>query len=357
MTTMTHEPIARAAPGAPRDTAMFREAHEADVAVARQLERNDAAMTRLAEILRRDPPRFVVTCARGSSDHAATYAKYVFETELGFVTASASPSVTAVYEAPQRLEGALYLVISQSGRSPDLVENAERARRAGARVVAFVNAEDSPLAARAEHVVPLAAGPELSVAATKSYICSLSAILHLAARWRDDARLIEALFAAPEAMRASWSYDWSPALAPLAGARNLFVVARGLGLAVAQEAALKLKETCGLHAEAFSAAEVRHGPMTLVGPDFPVLFFAQHDATADGTLALAREFRARGATVWIASGDQELPGALPLADTAHPACTPLVAIRNFYRAANALALARGRNPDLPPHLKKVTETR
>jgi glucosamine--fructose-6-phosphate aminotransferase (isomerizing) len=309
----------------------------------------------LAAELRRNPPRFIVTSARGSSDHAATFAKYVFETQVGLFTASASPSVSSVYAAKQNLEGALYIAISQSGKSPDLLHYAQSAKAAGARVVALVNVEDSPLAALADTVIPLHAGPERSVAATKSYICSLSAILHIAATWRESTALLDALAAVPQALAADWSLDWSPLVEGLADARNLFVIGRGFGFGIALEAALKLKETCGLHAEAFSAAEVRHGPMAIVGRGFPVLFFAQRDDTWDGTLSLAREFRERSANVLVAA-----PGAaadpLAIGGSTHPACTPLLAISNFYRAANALALRRGYNPDVPPHLNKVTET-
>jgi glucosamine--fructose-6-phosphate aminotransferase (isomerizing) len=159
----------------------------------------------------------------------------------------------------------------------------------------------------------------------------------------------------PQALAKTWDLDWSPLVDGLADARNLFVVGRGLGLGAAQEAAVKLKETCGLHAEAFSAAEVRHGPMAIVGPGFPVLFLTQDDDTSSGTLDLAREFNQRGAHVWIA-GNDEGADRLPVSATLHPACTPIVTIASFYRAANALALRRGRNPDMPPHLRKVTET-
>jgi glucosamine--fructose-6-phosphate aminotransferase (isomerizing) len=336
-------------------TRMAGEAHESHAAVARQLAANDAIVANLARSLRARPPRFIVTCARGSSDHAATFAKYVFETQVGLFTASASPSVTSVYAAHQNLDGALYLAISQSGKSPDLVRHAQSARAAGARVVALVNHADSPLAKVAETVIPLHAGPEISVAATKSYICSLAAILHLAARWRDDAVLLDALFAVPQSLQRGWDMDWSPLVDGLADARNLFVIGRGFGFGAALEAALKFKETCALHAEAFSAAEVRHGPMALVDKDFPVLFFSQNDDTRDGTLALAREFRGRGARVLVAA-----PGAdadpLPVPESAHPACTPLLTIQSFYRATSALSLRRGLDPDVPPHLRKVTET-
>jgi len=336
---------------------MFREAAEAADVVQRQFARNMEVVAQLGDDLRRSPPPFVVTCARGSSDHAATYAKYLFETQLGIVTASASPSVGSVYEVPQALRGALYLVVSQSGKSPDLLRNAQAARDAGARVVVLVNVEDSPLAQLADTVIPLHAGSERSVAATKSYLASLAAILQLGAHWRHEAPLLDALEPLPDAMRRAWQADWSPLSEGLVPARNLFVLGRGLGLAAAQEAALKFKETCGLHAEAYSSAEVKHGPMALVGPGFPVLAFAQPDETGAGTRALAAEFRERGAQVWVATTESD-GGAddLPLVAPPHPACAPLLTVQSFYRAINALALRRGHDPDLPPHLNKVTET-
>ena len=341
---------------APESTAMFREAQEAADRIEAQIAANADVIGGLAQRLRATPPRFVVTCARGSSDHAATFAKYVFETELGFATASASPSVSSVYAAPLKLEGALFVAISQSGKSPDLVRSAEGARQAGAHVVALVNTPDSPLAAAADTVIPLHAGPELSVAATKSYLCSLSAIVQIAAEWKNDANLRAALADVPGAMRAAWACDWTPLVEGLADARNLFVLGRGLGLAAAQEAALKFKETSGLHAEGFSSAEVKHGPMALVGPDFPVLAFGQDDDTLAGTLAVAEEFRRRGAKVFLAAPGDPPGSNLPLGEKLHPVCAPLIAVRQFYRAVNALAVRRGHNPDVPPHLNKVTET-
>ncbi|GAB2494506.1 SIS domain-containing protein [Pseudoxanthomonas sangjuensis] len=349
---MTQQPARSAALPAPQDTLMFNEAAQTADVVAAQFARNEAVVAKLAAALRASPPAFVATCARGSSDHAATYAKYLFETQLGFVTASISPSVGSVYEAKQHLRGALYLTISQSGKSPDLLHNAKAARAAGAHVVALVNVEDSPLAQLADTVIPLGAGPEKSVAATKSYLASLSAILQLAAHWADSAPLRGALDELPQALRAAWQADWSALTEGLVDARNLFVLGRGLGLAAAQEAALKFKETCGLHAEAYSSAEVKHGPMALVGPGFPVLCFAQSDETEAGMLALAKEFRGRGAQVWLSSAR----GDLPLVPASNPAAAPLLTIQSFYRAINALALRRGHNPDVPPHLNKVTET-
>ena len=340
------------------DTLLHREAQESAGVAQRQLAEHPALMADLGGRLRRLDPPVVITCARGSSDHAATFAKYLIETRALTPTASHAPSVSSVYSAsPRKLRGALFLAISQSGRSPDLLVSAEAARAAGALVVALVNDTDSPLAAMAEVTVPLLAGPERSVAATKSYIASLLALLQLVAAWTEDEDLARAAVGAPTALTDAWGQDWSAAAAPLVRASGLFVIGRGLSLAVAQEAALKLKETCGLHAEAYSAAEVRHGPMAIVGPGFPVLMLAPNDAAAEGFEALAGEFLERGAPVIMAGAAH--PGAinLPGSGDLPPTLAPLATVQSFYRFVAELSLARGLDPDRPPHLSKVTETR
>jgi glucosamine--fructose-6-phosphate aminotransferase (isomerizing) len=337
-------------------TAMYREAAEAPRAIARQLQANRDRLRALAARLRAEPPRAVVTYGRGSSDNAATFARYLIETRLGVLTASAPPSVSSVYDAAPHMEGALVLAISQSGRSPDLLAATEAAASAGAFVVALVNDEASPLAARADLAVPLCAGPELSVAATKSCLASFSAVAQLTAFWLDDPELIRAVETLPELLAAAWAEDWSDAEARLSEASDLYVLGRGVGFAVAQEAALKLKETCGLHAEALSAAEVRHGPMALVGEGFPVLAFAQDDETKGGVEAVIQLCLAQGAAVLKAGGGEQ-PGAHLLPTTrAHPLVEPIAMTQSFYHMACRLAVARGFDPDRPPNLKKVTET-
>jgi glucosamine--fructose-6-phosphate aminotransferase (isomerizing) len=203
--------------------------------------------------------------------------------------------------------------------------------------------------------VPLHAGAEKSVAATKSYIASLAAVAQLVAHWSQDLALSASLAQLPAQLARAWRCDWSAGVAALTGAVNLYVVGRGFGLGIAQEAALKLKETCGLHAEAFSSAEVRHGPMALVGAGFPVLMFAQDGDTRAGIEALAAEFVARGARVLLAGGEAARATVLPTI-RAPAVLEPVLAIQSFYAMANALSLARGLDPDCPPHLRKVTET-
>jgi glucosamine--fructose-6-phosphate aminotransferase (isomerizing) len=339
---------------------MFLEAGEASSVAAALLAANAERVAALAARLRETPPRVVVTCARGSSDHAATFARYLIETRAGVLTSSAGLSVSSVYDASPNLEGALVLAISQSGKSPDLLAAVKAAKAAGGYAVALVNVEDSPLAQLADAVIPLHAGPELSVAATKSYIAALVAITQLIAAWTQDEALEAALETLPALLAQAWRLDWSPAVERLTSASNLYVLGRGVGFAVALEAALKFKETCGLHAEAFSAAEVLHGPMALVKDGFPALVFAQNDESRASVDAMAKGLAERGADVLLAApkgmdGDEAGVPTLP-AVSAHPVLEPILMIQSFYRMANALSVARGYDPDSPPHLNKVTET-
>jgi glutamine---fructose-6-phosphate transaminase (isomerizing) len=342
----------------PLPTLMAREAAEAPQAVARLLVANDDACRALGERLRRAPPRFVVTCARGSSDAAATYAKYLIEIALGVVVASVGPSISSIYGGRPKMRDALFLAISQSGRSPDLITLAEAARADGALTVALVNDTASPLAELCEVVLPLNAWPERSVAATKSYLAALAAVLLLVRHWSSDSALDRALQRLPADLAMAAGRDWSAALPALTGAASLYVVGRGPGFGAVLEAAIKLKETCGLHAEAQSAAELMHGPMALAAPDFPVILFSQRDQALDGLIALARTLAGRGVPV-IAAGPVARHGtlALPGADDLHPFTQPIALVQSFYPLAEALARARGRDPDAPPHLRKVTETR
>lgn len=335
---------------------MHRETSEAPDVVDRMIRANDGLVRELGERLRRHRPRFVVTCARGSSDSAATFAKYLIEIALGVVVASVGPSVRSVYGARLGMTDALFLAISQSGRSPDLIALAEMARTDGALTVAFVNDQQSPLAAQCEVVLPLHAGTEKSVAATKSYIASLAAILQLVGHWSSDAGIAGSVARLAEDLRDALENNWSGHVPAFLGVADLFVAGRGAGFAAAQEAALKLKEVCGIHAEAVSAAELMHGPMTLAGPDFPVVLFSQSDEAFSGLVDLAQDLVARGVPVF-AAGPAAPAGVVALRSSVlHPFAQPIAAIQSFYPFAEALAAALGRDPDRPPHLSKVTET-
>ncbi|RKH80928.1 SIS domain-containing protein [Corallococcus sp. AB032C] len=343
-------------PKNPSLPALAREAAEAPAAARRQLERCRDTFTYLGARLRRTPPRFVVTCARGSSDHAAVYGKYLIETTLGRAVASLGPSVASVYNTRSLdLRDALFIAVSQSGQSPDLLRMTEAARAGGAVVLGFINDEASPLAALCDVRIPLSAGPEHSVAATKSYLLSGLAFLQLVAHWSDSAELHDAARRFPDALEAAGKLDWWPALSTLKDANSLYVVGRGSGLGAALEMALKLKETCRLHAEAFSTAEVLHGPLGLVRPGFPVLALGQEDNAAQGTREVVQRMVELGANVHTAL---PVPGAqaLPTLPDLPASIAPLCQVQSFYFAVHQLATARGLNPDAPAHLRKVTET-
>ncbi|PTL76355.1 SIS domain-containing protein [Vitiosangium sp. GDMCC 1.1324] len=336
--------------------AMAQEAAQSADAARRQLEQCAGTFAELGARLRQRPPRFVVTCARGSSDHAASYGKYLIETTLGRAVASVGPSVASVYNTPHLdLKDCLFITVSQSGRSPDLLRLTETARAGGALVVGFINNETSPLSGLCDIAFPLCAGPEKSVAATKSYILSGLAFLQLVAHWSEDGALHDAVSRLPSALEEARALDWWPALSRLTDARSLFVLGRGSGLGAALELALKFKETCRMHAEAFSTAEVSHGPLALVGPGFPVLALGQEDGSAEGTRSVVRRMVELGADVRSVLA---VPGAerLPSVPGVPNAIAPLCQVQSFYMAVHRLAVARKLDPDAPAHLRKVTET-
>jgi glutamine---fructose-6-phosphate transaminase (isomerizing) len=326
------------------DSQLVREAREAAAGAREQLRRCAPIFEQIAERLRAAPPPLVVTCARGSSDHAATYGTYVLETTVGQLVASVGPSVASMYKrAPVGLRDALVIAVSQSGRSPDVLELTEAARRAGAFVIALVNDETSPLASACDVVVPLCAGEETAVAATKSFLLAGLAFVQLAAAWSNDAALRAAAEALPDALDEACTRPWG--LQALAGASSLYVVGRGVGLGAAQEIALKLKETCRLHAEAFSSAEVLHGPVALVDPGFPVIALEQADATETALREVVDRLRTMGAQVLS-----------PPTTNCASVIAPLCHVQSFYLGLPTLAAARGLDADAPQHLTKVTKT-
>ena len=311
----------------------------------------------LAARIRRNPPQVVVTCARGSSAHAATFGKHLIERYLGIPVAAAAPNIATVYGERMRLKDQLLLTISQSGRSDDLAEFASMAKAAGALTVAIVNDVDSPLAAACHIALPMAAGPELSIAATKSFIAALAALLRLTAAWTGDAALGAAIDRLPDRLAAAVELDWSSAVGVVAQASSLITIGRGPTLAIAREAALKLKETSNLHAEAFSSAEFQHGPVALVSPLYPILMFMPTDAAATGMRALAADLRGKGAALLSAEHGEAAAGRLPVLAPDHPDADAVCLIQSFYALAIRIAERRGVDVNRPRHLQKVTRTR
>ena len=319
-------------------TAMETEAREAPSAVARLFSNNTDACQELAARFRKSPPTFIMTCARGSSDHAATYAKYLFEVQCGIATASYAPSISSVYNAKVNMKGALFLAISQSGKSPDLIASAEQAKKAGAYVVVLCNVVQSPLAALADVCLPLHAGPELSVAATKSFITALCSILQITAYWSQNEDLVNALEALPEQLNEAANLNWGHALPAFENAADLFVAGRGYSFCISQEAALKFKETSKIHAEPFSTAEILHGPLELMRKGFPILLFAQNDETRPSTDALIKSIKEKGGNAFIAGTGITDERYLPVVKNVNPIFAPITMIQSFYLFANSLSL-------------------
>ncbi len=307
------------------------------------------------DIQARDPP-FLATVARGSSDHVATYLKYASEILAGVPVASLGPSVASVYRAPLRLDRAVCLAISQSGASPDIVQMARTAAQGGALTLAITNHPDAPLAMASAHCLHVHAGPETSVAATKTFVTSLVAGLLLIAHWRGDAALLGALHALPGQLDKTTQIDWPEFRAALGDRSSLYTLGRGPAFAISNEAALKFKETCRIHAESYSSAEVLHGPVSLVEPGFPVLCFAARDAAEPRLVEVADAVSDKGAAVFVTSDSARTARHLPHVRTAHPMADPIPLIVSFYAMVERVAQARGLDPDAPRHLRKVTET-
>lgn len=341
----------------PETTNMRREIEEIPDAVRRLLDNSATQLAAAGKALAQKNPAFIATIARGSSDHACLFLKYAIELTAGKAVASLGPSLASIYGRPIDLSQAATFAISQSGSSPDIVEMCASARRQGALTLALTNTANSPIWREAEVPIDLNAGAELAVAATKSFVNSIVAGLAVLAEWIDDAGLKSALNLLPEQLGRALSADWSAMLPSLEAATSLYVLGRGPSFAIASEVALKFKETSNLHAEAYSTAEVMHGPLALVAQGFPVLVLAGRDASEPAAVLLADDFVGRGADVFVTSAKAVSARSLPFVETGHALTDALALIVPFYVMGEHLSRRRGLNPDQPVALKKVTQTR
>jgi glucosamine--fructose-6-phosphate aminotransferase (isomerizing) len=281
----------------------------------------------------------------------------LIERYLGIPVASVAPSITTVYRRPLHLEHQLFLAISQSGRSDDLVESALAATAGGAFTAAIVNETESPLASACDVVIPMGAGRELSVAATKTFIASLAVLLRLVAAWAEDSTLHAAVDRLPDRLDQAGKLDWSPGLAALSATSNLVTLGRGPTLAIAQEASLKLKEVCNIHAEAYSGAEFQHGPIALISGGYPVFVFMPQDEAAGNLAQLAADLSRKRATVLMTGDGCQTALRLPVLPPDRPETDAVCLIQTFYGLAIRLATRRGTKIDRPNHLQKITRTR
>lgn len=330
--------------------------------VARLLDEGTGAVEGIARAVRDRGIDLVVVAARGTSDHAAIYAQYVLGARNGLPVALATPSLASIYGATPRLHNALVLGISQSGRSPDIVAVLDDARRQGALTVAVTNDPASELAAAAEFTVPINAGPELGVAATKTYLASIAVIAMLSGALAGDADSRRELAALPAAIRAA--LDTEERVVALASGRagddRCVVLARGFQYATAREMALKVKELAYVLADPYSAADFQHGPIALVTPGFPVIAIATAGPAMPGVMELMARLRAGKARLMVISDDDAalaMGDGIPLPVGVPEWLAPLVAIVPGQLYAYHLAEARGSDPDRPRNLSKVTLTR
>lgn len=333
-------------------SAMARETCESADVVSRIL-RNRIGIADIARRLDIAAAPLAVLCGRGSSGHAGVFLRYLIETRLHLPVSASAPSVITAFRKPLSLRNALFIVISQSGRSPDLVAATESARTSGARTIAIVNTVPSPVAEAAEFVIPIEAGLEHSVAATKTVVGSMAAGAELVAELADDGALRSALDRLPERLGRATVLDWSDLSADLADASAVFVASRGLGLGSAREIALKLGEILRLPALGFSAAELQHGPRAAVSDKTPIMLMRLRDETAATVDSLAEDLRQSGVAVHLCGGPH---GTLPWIGDDDPATDAITMLVPAYRMIERTARAFGFDPDRPPQLSKVTET-
>lgn len=331
---------------------MAKEALQAPEQIRRQLYENQNTVKDIVARVKMFAPKMVYLIGRGSSDHAGVYAKYLIETELGIPVCAAAPSVSTLFGKTLQLEYALVICISQSGKSPDILHQVKQAKQAGALCLALVNDESSPLAKLVDQVLPLQAGPEKAVAATKSFLCTLSAIASLVAQWADSKELTLGLKSLPAQLEEVVSQSPKLGFNDLKQVKHCVVLGRGFGYAIGRELALKLKEVCGIHAEAFSSAEFLHGPITLVANKLTLVNLEIEDETFEHHKKQVDEVIQRGGqvlTLKVNKQDQ-------LDNKVHKRLVPLAIMLRFYLDIEGIAQQMGLNPDEPVGLNKVTQT-
>lgn len=332
---------------------MAAEIAEQPAVFDRVLRDGAAEIAAVARRVARRRPRFVLLAARGTSDHAATYAKYLVEVRLGLPAGLVSPSTMTLYGARPDLRDVLFCAVSQSGSSPDLVNSLAAARSRGALTVAVTNNPSSPLAERAELHVDVRAGVERAVAATKTYTAELLALYLLC----EGVRGTDPVPPAADLPRlAADALDHDGTVAEIADryrfADRLVTTARGYSYPTALEAALKLMETSYLSAQAFSGADLLHGPMAMVDQVMPVIAVVSGGVGGRAMTPVIERLRERGADLVVLGGSK----ANIVLPTVAEELAPLVEILPLQRLAWHVAVNRGGDPDRPRGLTKVTDT-
>lgn len=341
---------------------MVSEAKESYLAVHKQIKEYPSMFKSLRNIIEKRNIEYIITVGRGSSDNVCLYGKYLFETLLGLTTSSATPSVISLYKSRLNLSKALVIGVSQSGQSSDVCQYMEYARKNAALTIAFLNNIDSPLAKIAEIVIPVFAGLEKAVAATKSFISSATALAYLVFTLKSNKTFLDAFFALPELLHdVSEKIVNESFINDFKTVEDVLVLGRGYGLFVAYEAALKLKEVCLIHSEGYSSAEVLHGPIAISKPTFPFIIMCQNDESLQTVIDLAMKIKKVRSKCYVISPENYnlndiADNLILLNKSIHPILDPLLIIQYFYLLSSNIATLKGLNPDQPEHIFKVTDT-
>jgi glutamine---fructose-6-phosphate transaminase (isomerizing) len=339
------------------------ELREQPEALARLLQRQSGRAGEIAERFKHDDVRYVLIASRGSSSNVARYAQYILGRANRVPVMFATPSLYTIYEQPPRLDGALVVGVSQSGASPDVRAVIAEARRQGRPTVALTNDAGSPLALEAEMVLPLEAGTERAVAATKTYVNSLGAVAMLYTAISGDEAAHDELARIPAMLeeQIELSFETAPVLSAYRDIVGATVVGRGVNYGTAFEIALKIRELSGLVVEAYSPADLMHGPIAAIRPGWPVILVAPTGPAQESVAEVVPALAERHARLLAVTDSREL---LDLADTPLQMVagvpewlSPLLSVVPGQVTAMRLAQLRGLDIDNPTGLRKITLTR
>lgn len=344
-------------------TQMWQEIMEQPKVIENGLSLNQKSIDAIVARLGEKKVDNVIIAARGTSDHAGIYGKYIIEIKKGIPVSLAAPSVFTIYEKNVNMANSLVIAISQSGRAADALEVIKSARKQGAPTVAITNFEDSPLANEAEFHLFCAAGLEKSVAATKTFMAQIHLLAQLVAAWSGDEGFKKELDELPALLVKT--LDSSEQIKNIVNRyrfmNECFVLARGTNYAIALEASLKIQETCYVRAKGYAISDFHHGPFAMIGEHMPVIVYAPKGESLKDSKEMLQKLRNAGADILVVSNDSETLAmgdcSIQIPDTASDFITPFINVMVAQIFACNLSVSRGLNPDAPRGLSKVTYTR
>lgn len=337
---------------------MMQEILSAPNLIQNQIKSNDSVYQEIAKILQRNKWNFSATIARGSSDHCSSFFSYLLGLKTNIFCGSLPPSLLSIHESAISFNNSLVFGVSQSGASPDIIKALEQSKKMGANTISFINEKESKLEQISNYTIPLGAGLEESVPATKSFLSTLTAMVSLVAKWCNDSELSYSLEKLPEALSKSFEIDFEPLLKECQNIEKMIILGRGLGYGIASEASLKINETCKIQTSPYSAVEFKHGPITLVNKGDPVIVFISDGKEKASILDMCRNLVSYGAKVFTIGASEPISGTISIRTNSvgNSIVDLITAIGAFYPFAEKLSNSRGLNPDMPEHLKKVTKT-